>query len=161
VQPIDRGLVDEVWGEILEYHPARLQMEAAAFLDQQPHVSAFTSLIGRDFDDTVQRTAFGLAFLLFKILERGRAQALPALGEDPINAAYEVNVDWLAAMEGGEAALMETVESGPDPNPLGYILSVFYEGDGDPGGYDLSVRANLYLMLKTLTEALDDGAGEE
>jgi len=160
VQPIDRGLVDEVWGEILEYHPARLQMEAAAFLDQQPHVGTFTSLVGREFDDTVQRTAFGLAFLLFKVLERSRAQSLPVLGEEPINAAYEANVDWLATMEGGEPALIEAVESGPDLNPLSYLLSVFYEGDGDPGGYDIRVRANLYLMLKTLTEALDAGAPE-
>ena len=157
---MDRGLVDEVWGEVLEYHPARLQMEAAAFLDQQPHVGAFTSLVGRDFDDTVPRTAFGLAFLLFKILERSRGRSLPVLGEEPINVAYETNVDWLAAMDGGEAALMETVESGADLNPLGYILSVFYEGDGDPGGYDIRVRANLYLMLKTLTEALDAGSAE-
>ena len=160
MRPIDRGLVDEVWGEILEYHPARLQMEAAAFLDQQPHVGAFTNLVGRDFDDTVPRTAFGLAFLLFKILERGRGQALPILEEDPINVAYETNVDWLAALDGGEAALMEAVESKPDRHPLGYVLSVFYEGDGDPGGYDIRVRANLYLMLKTLAEALDAGPAE-
>jgi hypothetical protein len=160
VRPIDRGLVDEVWGEVLEYHPARLQMEAAAFLDQQPHVGAFTTMVGREFDDTVQRTAFGLAFLLFKVLERSRDRSFPVLAEEPINAAYEANVDWLAALEGGEAALMEAAEAGPEPNPLAYILSVFYEGDGDPGGYDIRVRANLYLMLKTLTEAVDGGPTE-
>jgi hypothetical protein len=160
VRPIDRGLVDEVWGEVVEYHPARLQMEAAAFLDQQPHVGAFTSLVGREFDDGVQRTAFGLAFLLFKILERSRGQNLPTLAEEPINVAYEANVDWLAALEGGEAEVVAAVDAGPDPQRLGYILSVFYEGDGDPGGYDIRVRANLYLMLKTLTEALDAASTE-
>src|SRR6266568_8011720 len=38
-----------------------------------------------------------------------------------------------------------------------YILEIFYAGGAVPGEYDETVRASLYRLLKTLTDALDLG----
>lgn len=154
--PIEPALVDEVWRDISRYPPERVQAEAQAFLQQQPHVAAFTTVLMNEFEAAVQQAGFGLCFLLFKVLERSLGRPFPLLGEARIQQAYEANVGWLAETEAGAESLLDTLEQGAHPSLIVYILSVFYGGDG--GAYDTQVKANLFLLLKTLTEALDIGA---
>jgi hypothetical protein len=158
MRPIEPALVDTVWQEITHYPPERIQAEAHAFLTQQPHVAAFAGVLAKPFDEAVQRAAFGLAFLLFKILESSLGRPFPPLAEDRIQQAYEANVQWLAETEAGAASLLDTLQAGEHPSLIAYILSVFYGGEAT--AYDTDVRANLFLLLKTLTEALDIGAVE-
>jgi hypothetical protein len=157
MRPIEPALVDEVWREIIRYPPPQVQAEAQAFLVQQPHVAPFAAVIAKAFDEPVQRAAFGLAFLLFKVLERSLGRPFPPLAEARIQEAYEANVQWLAETEIGASSLLDTLQAGEHPSLIAYILSVFY---GEGGTYDTDVRANLFLLLKTLTEALDIGAVE-
>jgi hypothetical protein len=158
MRPIEPALVDEVWREITEYPPERVRAEAQAFLTGQPAVAPFATVIAGPFDEPVQRAAFGLAFLLFKVLERSLGRPFPPLTEARLQEAYEANVQWLAETEVGAASLLDTLAAGEHPSLTSYILSVFYGGDG--GAYDRDVRANLFLLLKTLTEALDIGTVE-
>lgn len=158
MRPIEPALVDEVWRDITRYPPEQIQAEAQVFLAQQPHVAAFAGVLTKPFDEPVQRAAFGLAFLLFKILERSLGCPFPPLVEGRIQRAYEANVQWLAETEAGAASLLDTLHAGEHPSLVAHILSVFYGGNA--GGYDTDTRANLFLLLKTLTEALDVGAVE-
>ena len=50
---------------------------------------------------------------------------------------------------------------GEHPSLPGYILSVFYEGAAAAADYDDTVRASLFCLLKTLTDALDLAHVEE
>jgi hypothetical protein len=144
VRPISPALVDEVWREITQYPPERVQSEARAFLEHQPEVAALSAQASEAFDTSVQQATFGLAFLFFKVLERSVGAPFPRIGEDRLRSAWEGNVQRLAG-------LPESVASGL----VAYVMTVFYGGDTGP--YDARVRASLVLLLQTLTEATDVG----
>jgi hypothetical protein len=158
VQPITPALVDEVWGDITRYAPERVRSEALAFLDRQPHAAAFARRVTDEAEPAVQQAAFGLTFLLFKILERSLGRPFPPLGEERIARAWEANRQWLARTETGARSLLDTLGAAAHPSLTAYILEVFY-GD-EAAACDAAVRARLFLLLKTLTEALDIAAVE-
>jgi hypothetical protein len=77
-----------------------------------------------------------------------------------IAAAYEVTQSWLAHGETADpASVLERAADPTHPTLVTHILSVFY-GDAVPGDHDAGVRASLFLMLRTLSGALDLGEVE-
>ena len=153
---IDRALVDDVWRDVTGYAPARVASEAQAFLELQPHAAAFSQSVTRGLDPAVQKAALGLGFLLFKVLEASLGRPFPQLAEDRVLEAYALTQAWLAEHDGtAPAQLLEALEHGEHPSLPGYILSVFYEGAAAAADYDDTVRASLFCLLKTLTDALD------
>ena len=163
MRAIDRTLVDEVWREVTGYAPARVASEAQVFLERQPHAAAFSQSVTSTLDPAVQKAALGLAFLLFKILEASLGRPFPLLTEERVMAAYAETQAWLAEHEGGTgpAELLVALQHGEHPSLPAYILSIFYEGGPAPGDYDETVRASLFCLLKTLTDALDLGRVED
>lgn len=156
---IDQTLVDEVWRETTSYPPGRIDEEARAFLSRQPHAAAFARAMSRGQEPVVERAALGICFLLFKILDRSLGRPFPRLAEERIATAYEATAEWLDSLGGGDPARVLAAATAPGhPTLVAYILSVFY-GDG-ADGYDEQVRASLFLMLRTLTDALDLGQVE-
>ena len=162
VRAIDRTLVDEVWRGMSAYAPDRVTSEAQVFLECQPHAAAFSQGVTGGFDPVVQKAALGLAFLLFKVLEASLGRPFPLLAEERILAAYVETQAWLGAHESAPPAhLLEALEQGEHPSLPAYILSVFYEGGPAAADYDATVRATLFCLMKTLTDALDLGRVEE
>ncbi|MBF8287619.1 MAG: hypothetical protein HW381_727 [Candidatus Rokubacteria bacterium] len=162
MRAIDRALVDEVWRDMTGYAPARIASEAQVFLDLQPHAAAFSQAVTSAFDPAVQKAALGLAFLLFKVLEASLGRPFPLLAEDRVMEAYAETQVWLGEHDGAAPVqLLEALEHGEHPSLPAYILSVFYEGGTAAGDYDETVRASLFCLLKTLTDALDLGRVEE
>jgi hypothetical protein len=165
VRAIDQSLVDEVWREMTAYPPGRAEDEARAFLQRQPHIAAFCQMITEEFDLTVQKAALGLTFLLFKILEASLAAPFPPVAEHRIREAYEATTDWLEQWEGADPRMfLRSVQGGgefPHPNLVQYLLTVFYGGDPESLDYDQEVKASLFLLLKTLSDALDIGEVEQ
>jgi len=152
MRAIDRTLVDEVWRELTAYAPARVASEAQAFLDLQPHAAAFS----------VQKAALGLAFLLFKILEASLGRPFPELAEPRLLDAYAGTQAWLRQWEGAPPVeVLQALGQAEHASLAAYILEVFYAGGAVPGEYDETVRASLYCLLKTLTDALDLGHVED
>lgn len=164
MRAIDSSLVDEVWREITTYPPGRAEEEAKAFLQRQPHVAAFCHTVTKEFDAAVQKAALGLAFLLFKILEASLGAPFPAVARERIVEAYEATTEWLEQWEGADPRIfLRSVQAGgefPHPNLIQYLLTVFYGGDEESAEYDAEVKASLFLMLKTLSDALDIGPAE-
>jgi len=164
VRAIDRTLVDEVWREIMSYAPGRANDEARLFLERQPHVAAFCQVVTKEFDAPVQKAALGLTFLLFKILEASLGTPFPALAQHRIQEAYEATAEWLEQWEGADPRIfLRSVQGGgefPHPNLVQYLLTVFYGGDPESVDYDQEVKASLFLLLKTLGDALDLGEVE-
>ena len=164
MRAIDQFLVDEVWREITAYPPGRQEDEARQFLERQPHVAAFCQVVTKEFDPTVQKAALGLAFLLFKILETSLGRPFPPVGQHRIQEAYEATADWLEQWEGADPRIfLRSVQGGgefPHPNLVQYLLTVFYGGDPESVDYDQEVKASLFLLLKTLSDALDLGEVE-
>ena len=157
---IDQSLVDEVWRELASYPPGRVEAEAAAFIAQQPHVAVFARTMTREQDPAVQKAAFGLCFLVFKILDRSLGRPFPEVAEARIAAAYEVTQSWLAHAETADpATVLDRAADPTHPTLVTHILSVFY-GDVGTDDCDEGVRASLFLMLRTLTGALDLGEVE-
>ena len=151
---MERALYDPETG----YYP-RPQVKKDFYTAPELH-PAFAGVLTRELDAVVQQAALGLCFLLFKVLERSLGQPFPVLAEERIQAAYAANVDWLADTEAGARSLLDTLEAGAHPSLVAYVLSVFYGVEGEGSQYDPGVKANLFLLLKTLTEALDIGAIE-
>ena len=164
MRAIDRSLVDEVWREITTYPPGRAEEEARAFLERQPHVAAFCRMVTKEFDPTVQKAALGLTFLLFKILEASLSAPFPPVAQHHIEQAYEATTEWLERWEGADPRIfLRSVQRGeefPQPNLVQYLLTVFYGGDPESVDYDQEVKASLFLLLKTLADALDLGEVE-
>lgn len=154
MEPVTPALVDEVWGDLTRWSPERVQAEAQEFLARQPHVAAFAQELTGTAEPAVQQAAFGLAFLLFKVLERSRGRPLPPLDEERIARAWEANRHRAAGAE----IRLDPLDAA-HPSLSAYILDVFYAGQA--AACDAAVRANLFLLLKTLTEALDIAAVEE
>ncbi len=156
---IDQALVDEVWRETAAYPPARVEAEAGTFLAQQPHVAAFAQAMTREQDAAVQKAALGLCFLLFKTLERSLGRPFPLLAEARILEAYEATSQWLRRAEAADPPAVLSAADDPSHRTLvGYILGVFYGGAA--AEHDERVRATLFLMLRTLSDALDLGEVE-
>jgi hypothetical protein len=108
----------------------------------------------------VQQAAFGLAFLLFKIVEESLGRPFPLVAEERIARAYEETRAWLAHDESAlPARVLDRAADPTHPTLVTHLLSVFY-GDAGPGDYDEGVRASLLLSLRTLSAALDLGAVE-
>jgi hypothetical protein len=161
MRAIDRTLVDEVWREMMAFAPARIADEAQAFLARQPHAAAFAQSVTRQFDPAVQKAGLGLAFLLFKILEASLGRPFPELAEARVLEAYAGTQAWLEQWEGAPPAdVLLALDQAEHASLAAYILEVFYAGGGAPDDYDETVRASLYCLLKTLTEALDLGQVE-
>jgi len=179
VRGIDRSLVDLAWRDLCAYPPGRVEAEAEAFLAQQPHVAAFAQSVTMNDDAAVQQAAFGLCFLLFKILERSLGQPFPEVAEGRLQSAYEETRHWLdhgpaadpasvldtaradAVRQGTPvAAVLDRAADSPHPTLVTYILGAFYGEDAVAADYDEGVRATLFLVLRTLTSALDLGAVE-
>ncbi|PWU22327.1 MAG: hypothetical protein C5B48_10210 [Candidatus Rokuibacteriota bacterium] len=156
---IDPTLVDDVWREMTAYPMGRVEAEAQAFLGQQPHVAAFAHAMTKEQESAVQQAAFGLCFLLFKILERSVGCPFPPLREERLTEAYRAIAESLEHAPPSSPADVLRTESEPgDPTLVGYILAVFYGGsDRSADDYDEGVRASLSLLLKTLTHAVDLG----
>lgn len=133
VRPIDPLLVDEVWRETMSYPPGRVEAEAEAFLTRQPHVATFAQAVTNGQDPAVRKAAFGLCFLLFKIVERSLGQPFPPVSEERITAAYEATTAWLERSPGPSATSLLSAFVDPDhPTLVAHILSVFYGDDGSP-----------------------------
>jgi hypothetical protein len=158
VVPITPALVDEVWAEITRYAPERVQVEARDFLGRQPHAAAFARRFAPAADAAVQQAAVGLAYLLFKILERSLGRPFPPLAEERIARAWEANARWLERAEASPGQVLEALGSAAHPSLVAYILDAFYGSEA--AACDPAVRAGLLVMLKTLTEALDIAAVE-
>jgi hypothetical protein len=168
---IDRSLVDEVWREIATYPPGRADVEARAFLEGQRHAAEYLggALAGQPAE--VQRAAFGLVFLLFKVLERSLRRPFPELSAERIGLAHEATAQWLEARGRPAVDALDTPLPG-HPTLVRYIVGVFY-GEAQPmtprrldpqpapdappaeAPYDVGVRARLTLVLRTLAAALD------
>lgn len=165
MRAIDQSLVDEVWREITSYPPGRKEEEAHQFLERQPHVAAFCQVVTKEFDATVQKAALGLAFLLFKILEASLGAPFPPVAQHRIQEAYEATTEWLEQWEGADPRIfLRNVQGGgefPHPNLVQYLLTFFYGGDPESVDYDQEVKASLFLLLKTLSDALDIGETEQ
>ena len=160
VRPIDPLLVDEVWRETIAYPPGRVEAEAQAFLAQQPHAAAFARVVTEGQDPAVQKAAFGLCFLLFKIIEQSLGRPFPPVSEERITAAYEATTAWLGRSPDPSAASLLSASVDPGhPTLVAHILSVFY-GDDGAADCDEDVRASLLLLLRTLSDALDLGQVE-
>ncbi len=158
---IDQSLVDEVWRDLAAYPPGRVDSEAAQFIAQQPHVAAFARAMGAGQDPSVQQAALGLAFLVFRILDRSLGRPFPPVAAERIAAAYEATRHWLDDAESADPArVLDRAADPTHPTLVTYLLSVFYGDGAAPGDYDEGVRAGLLLMLRTLTTALDLGAVE-
>ncbi|MBI4562153.1 MAG: hypothetical protein HY724_08905 [Candidatus Rokubacteria bacterium] len=165
MRAIDESLVDEVWREMTVYQAGRAEEEARAFLQRQPHVAAFCHAVTKGFDESVQKAALGLAFLLFKILEASLGTPFPSVARERVMEAYQATTEWLLHQEGADPRLfLRSVEGGGElshRNLLQYLLTVFYVGDADNAVYDAEVKASLFLMLKTLSDALDMGLASQ
>ena len=158
---IDPALVDEVWRELTRYAPERVAAEARAFLAQQPHVAAFSHAVTRDANETVQRAALGLCFLLFKVLERSLGRPFPELTEARITDAYATTRAWLDGPEAVDpGAVVRAMDGAAHPSLVTHVLATLYGGGAAAADYDDGVRANLALLLATLTDALDLGPVE-
>lgn len=159
MRAINSSLVDKVWQEITTYPPGRVEDEARAFLHRQPHVATFCGVVTKEFDLAAQKAALGLTFLLFKVLETSLGAAFPPVARDRIQGAYEATTEWLERWEGADPQIFLRSVQGegelPRPNLVAYLLTVFYGGDAESAEYDQEVRASLFLLLKTLTDALD------
>jgi hypothetical protein len=159
MRAIDQALVDEVWRETAAYPPGQVEAEASAFLAQQPHVAAFAQAVTRGQDSAVQKAALGLCFLLFKTLERSLGRPFPLLAEARIVEAHAATSQWLSRVDTPDASRVLSVVDDPGhPTLVSYILGVFYGGTAVE--CDDHVRATLYLMLRTLSDALDLGEVE-
>lgn len=165
MRAIDRSLVDEVWREVTAYPPGRQEDEAREFLERQPHVAAFCQVVTRELDLAVQKAAIGLVFLLFKILEASLGTPFPPVARQRIQEAYEGTTEWLEQWEGADPRIfLRSVQGGgefPHPNLVQYLLTAFYGGDPESVDYDQEVKASLFLLLKTLSDALDIGEVEQ
>jgi len=159
VRPIDPALVEEVWREMIGQPPGRVEAEAQAFLAQQPHAATFARAATEGQDPAVQKAAFGLCFLLFKILERSLGRPFPTVSEERLRDAYAVTV---ARLDGGHDAVAARLRAADPGHPtlVAHMLAVFYGDDGGPTDYDENVRASLLLLLRTLSDALDVGPVE-
>ena len=165
MRAIDRSLVDEVWREVTAYPPGRQADEAREFLERQPHVAAFCQVVTKEFDAAVQKAALGLAFLLCKILEASLGAPFPPVAQHRIQEAYEATTEWLEQWEGAHPRIFLRSVQGrgefPHPNLVQYLLTFFYGGDPESVDYDQEVKASLFLLLKTLSDALDIGEPEQ
>ncbi len=161
MRTIDRELVDEVWREMTEYPPGRIADETQAFLERQPYVAEICQTLTKEFDLQVQQAALGLTFLLFKILEASLGAPFPTVTRQRIIEAYEATTEWMERWEGADPRIFLRGVQGegefPHPNLIQYLLTVFYGGDPESVEYDEEVKASLFLLLKTLSDALDIG----
>ncbi len=164
MRAVDPALVEEVWREMTRYPPERAEEEAVAFLQRQPHVAAFCHSVTKQLDEDVQKAALGLAFLLFKILEASLGMPFPLLARERVMEAYEATAVWLEQWEGADPRLFlqSVLDEGesPHPNLVRYLLTVFYGGAPESAAPDAEVTASLFLLLKTLCDALDIGPVE-
>jgi len=143
------------------YPGDRVAAEAAAFLAQQPHVAAFARTMVGEQDPAVQKAAFGLTFLLVKILEKSLGRPFPPVSEARIVAAYEATKTWLDDSADASPSGVLAASPGPShPTLVAHILSVFYADDEGSENYDEAIRASLQLLLTTLSGALDLGPVE-
>jgi hypothetical protein len=162
---IDRSLVDEVWREIAAYPPGRADAEVRAFLEGQRPAAAYLggALAGQAAE--VQRAAFGLAFLLFKVLERSLGRPCAEVSAERLGLAHEATARWLEAQALPAAGALGAARPGHPPL-VGHLVGAFYgemaAGGREPAGapaaeapYDTGVRARLTLLLRTLAAALD------
>lgn len=158
MRPIDPALVDEVWRETIAYPPGRVEAEAEVFLARQPHVAAFARSATEGRDDTVQKAALGLAFLLFKILERSLGQPFPTVTEARLREASDAMASRLGHVpEEVAVGRLRSAVDAEHPTLVSHMLSVFYGDDAGHSDYDGDVRASLLLLLRTLSDALDVG----
>ncbi len=164
MRTITQSLVEEVWRELTTYPPEKVEAEAAVFLQRQPHVAAFCHSVTRESDESVQKAALGLAFLLFKILEASLGVPFPSVTRARVMDAYEATTAWLAKWEGADPwRFLQSAlggEESPHPTLIRYLLTVFYGGEPENAPYDAEVTSSLFLMLKTLVEAVDIGRVE-
>lgn len=165
MRAINQTLVDQVWREMVTYPSERAEDEARRFLERQPYVAELCQGAAKEFDDQVKKAALGLTFLLFKILEASRGAPFPTITRQRITEAYQATTEWLEQWEGAHPRIfLRSVEAGgefPQPNLIQYLLTVFYGGDSESVEYDEEVKATLFLLLKTLSDALDVGQTEE
>jgi hypothetical protein len=159
VRPIDPALVEEVWREMIGQPPGRVDALAQEFLAQQPHAAAFARAATEGQDAVVQKAAFGLCFLLFKILERSLGQPFPTVSARRLREASEASAALLERSPDALAARLHA--AGPDhPTLVAHMLEVFYGDAASPADYDEGVHARLLLLLRTLSDALDVGPVE-
>jgi hypothetical protein len=159
MRAIDQALVDEVWWEVTTYEGERATAEARVFLERQPYVGEICRQLMKEFDPEAQRAAMGLTFLLFKIVETSLGAPFPTISRERLIQAYEAITEWLEQWEGADPRFfLRSVQGGgdfPHPNLIQYLLTVFYGGDPESAEYDDEVKASLFLLLKTVADALD------
>jgi len=161
VRGIDPALVNEVWREVMAYPPGRVDTEAREFLSRQPHVAAFAQGVVKDQDPSVQKAAWGLCFLLFKILERSLGRPFPPVARDRLAEASEAARLSLERSErSSPSAVLDAGDDPAHPTLVSHLLSVFYGDGAGAADYDEGVRARLFLLLRTLCDALDLGEVE-
>jgi len=160
VRELDEALVLDVWDVLCAWGPERSQAEAQAFIDTQPHLVALAEAVMEEFDTEAQKAAFGLLFLLAKVWEVHRGEALGPVSRERVGQAYEGTLRWMDRGEGADERFLARSGEFPQPHLIPYLITRFYQGAGGNDDYEAEIRGNLFLVLKAAADALGAvGAG--
>ena len=154
---IHQQLIVETWKRVTAFDPDTASAEARRFAEKQPAVLRFVQEVLREFDEGIQGTALGLAYLLFKVVEAVQGENLPTLSDRQLEENYGENAQWLDALERLEGRpfrrLLEDVLELQEVSVPFTLIETYLQRPG-VGPFGEKLKGHLFLVIKILFDCL-------
>jgi len=166
MKDISEEFIDETWDEVSCFSPGEANDEMRKIGGNQPEVLDFFIPYTEGLMPEGQGVAVVLFYAINRIFDKASDGKIELIKSDEIEALYDENEKLFGDIEAIDKALLEKVsEDHPfrQPNVINFISDfLFFEPEeGDESCFEDDDRGLVFLLLKSVVDALDMKINEE
>lgn len=158
---ISQEIVEATWQEVAGLSPKRAQKEIGRIAQTQPDLLPFVLALTGDCSPQAQELAVYLCYVVLRIFEKATPRRIPPIKGSRIERQYGQSEQLLLRLEGAHPRFLEKAalaEMSRQPFVVKYVVEAIMEApeDEDPVQLTEDEKGILFLVLKTVIDALDD-----
>jgi hypothetical protein len=165
VKEIPEEIVEAAWTEIGALSPDQAMGEMQRLMRVQEPLFTFVMTCAEDLSQDARELCLYMAVVVYRMYEMAFPPGLPRARPKDVAKAYEANLKWLEQAAGAhERLLMERILPNFDlrqPAVLGYVGECVFEPEDETLELSEEDQGQLFLVMKTLVDALDEAAARQ
>jgi hypothetical protein len=160
VEPLSEELVRKTAHELRLLSDDRIDAEMMRFGKRQPHLLSFIVEYTEDLEVDAAEVGISLAFVVYRMFQKGCKKAIGMIEEEEIIACFEENERLLERLEKAHERFLERiaeVQISPQPHVIMHVVDALLDVPDDDDGEGLSDEeiGLLFLLLKTEIDVLN------
>jgi len=155
---ITNEFLEQACSEVSDYSDDRMMSEFDQFFREQPAVCDFVVEATNESDPKIQELSLFLAYMIFKALKYGGAEAADVVTPQMLESAYRDSEAWIEQLSQADESHIEEIstklQEEAEPHLIRYIISELNQPL--EGGVELEEdeKGEVFFVLKTVISSL-------